>query len=56
MKSVKVVPVMIGALGTTPKRLEDYLRNINACWDRVGRTLNSKNSVSLISKDPPKRP
>ena len=30
MKRVKVVPVVIGVLGTIPKRLEDYLRNINA--------------------------
>ena len=29
MKSVKVVPNIIRALGTIPKRLEDYLRNIN---------------------------
>ena len=29
MKGVKVVPVVIGVLGTIPKRLEDYLRNIN---------------------------
>ena len=47
MKSAKVVPVVIGALGTIPKRLKDYLRNINAgidlvhfkeqsCWDQQG--------------------
>ena len=29
MKSVKVVPNIIRALSTIPKRLEDYLRNIN---------------------------
>ena len=29
MKSAKVVPVVIGALGTIPKRLKVYLRNIN---------------------------
>ena len=29
MKCVKVVPLVIGVLGTIPKRLEDYLRNIN---------------------------
>ena len=28
MKSIKVVPVVIGALGTILKRLEDHLRNI----------------------------
>ena len=30
MNSVKVVPVVIVALSTIPKRQEDYLRNINA--------------------------
>ena len=35
MKSAKVVPVVIGALGTIPKRLKDYLRNINAGIDLV---------------------
>ena len=30
MKSVKVVLVVIGALGTIPERLEDYLKNIKA--------------------------
>ena len=29
MKSVKVVPNIIRALGTIPKRTEEYLRNIN---------------------------
>ena len=29
MRSVKVVPNIIRALGTIPKRLEEYLRNIN---------------------------
>ena len=35
MKSAKVVPVVIGALGTTPKRLKVYLRNINVGIDLV---------------------
>lgn len=30
MKSVKVVLVVIGALGTIPERLEGYLKNIKA--------------------------
>ena len=30
MESVKVVPNIIRALGTIPKRMEEYLRNINA--------------------------
>ena len=30
MKSVNVVPNIIRALGTIPKRMEEYLRNINA--------------------------
>ena len=34
MKSAKVVPVVIGELGTVPKRLKDYLRN--KCWNRLG--------------------
>ena len=35
MKSAKVVPVVIGALGTIPKRLKVYLRNINVGIDLV---------------------
>ena len=55
IKRVKGVPVIIRALGTIPKRLEEYLWNINAGIELVA--LNSKNSVSGISKDPPpKRP
>ena len=45
VKSAKVVPVVIGTLGTIPKGLKDYLRNINvgiglahfkeqSCWDQ----------------------
>ena len=41
MESVKVVPNIIKALGTIPKRIEEYLRNINA---------GIENSVSGISK------
>ena len=33
MKSAKVVPVVIGALGTIPKRLKVFLRNINVGID-----------------------
>ena len=35
MKSAKVVPVVIGALGTIPKRLKVYLRYINVGIDLV---------------------
>ena len=35
MKSAKVVPVVIGALGTIPKRLKVYLRNTNVGIDLV---------------------
>ena len=48
MESVKVVPNIIRALGTIPKRIEEYLRNINAGIELAA--LNSKNSVSGISK------
>ena len=30
MESVKVVPNVIRALGAIPKRMEEYLRNVNA--------------------------
>ena len=53
MKKVKVIPIVIGALGTVLRRLEDYLRNIK-CWDRFGST--AKNSPAGISKNPPKSP
>ena len=53
MTSVKVVPVVLRALATIPKRLEDYLRNING-GIRVGST--SKNSLAAISNNPPKSP
>ena len=52
MKKVKVIPVVIGALSTVQRRLEDYLRN--KCWDRFGST--SKNSPAGISKNPRKSP
>ena len=48
MESVKVVPNIIRALGTIQKRIEEYLRNINAGIELAA--LNSKNSVSGISK------
>ena len=48
MASVKVVPNIIRALGTIPKRMEEYLRNINAGIELAA--VNSKNSVSGISK------
>ena len=48
MESVKVVPNIIRALGTIPKRMEEYLRNINAGIELAA--LNSKNRVSGISK------
>ena len=54
MKSVKVVPNIIRALGTIPKRLEDYLRNINTGIELA--TLQRTINVSGISKDPPKSP
>ena len=52
MKSAKVVPVVIGELGTIPKRLKVYLRNINvgidlvhfkeqSCWDQQGSSEES---------------
>ena len=48
MESAKVVANIIRALGTIPKRMEEYLRNINAEIELAA--LNSKNSVSGISK------
>ena len=48
MESVKVVPNIIRALGAIPKRMEEYVRNINAGIELAA--LNSKNSVSGISK------
>ena len=56
IKRVKGVLVIIRALGTTPKKLHGGvpLWNINSGIELAA--LNSKNSVSLIIKDPPKRP
>ena len=48
MESVKVVPNIIRPLGAIPKRMEEYLRNINAGIELAA--VNSKNSVSGISK------
>ena len=42
MESVKVVPNIIRALCTIPKRMEEYLWNINAGIELAA--LNSKNS------------
>ena len=47
MESVKVVPNIIRPLGAIPKRMEEYLRNINAGIELAA--VNSKNSVSGIS-------
>ena len=47
MKSVKVFPVA--------KRLEDYLRNINAGTELEPQSIG-KHNLARISKDPPKCP
>ena len=59
MKSAKVVSVVIGALVTIPKRLKDYLRNINvgidlaqfkeqSCWDQQGSLEESLKSEAAF--------
>ena len=59
MKSAKVVPVVIGALGTIPKRLKVYLRYINvgidlvhfkeqSCRDQQGSSEESLNSEAAF--------
>ena len=50
MKRVKVVPIVIGALGTVPKKLEEHQTDIN-----VGIELAAlqKTVAAGISKDPP---
>ena len=59
MKSAKVVPVVTGALGTIPKRLKVYLRNINvgidlvhfkeqSCRDQQGSLEESLNSEAAF--------
>ena len=43
----KVVPIVIGALGTVPKKLEEHLTDIGSA---------PKDSAAGISKDLPKSP
>ena len=49
---VKLSQFIIRALGSIPKRLAEYLWSINSGIELAA--LNSKKSVSGISKDPPK--
>ena len=49
MESVKVVPNIIRAPGTIPKRMEEYLRNINA--QIVGKTRKKKAREKLAGRE-----
>ena len=55
MKKAKVIPILIGALGTVPRRLENYIvPEKHKCWHRVDST--SKNSPVRSNENPPKSP